>query len=81
MEYNEVKKQAEKLDLKLSIQTLSIGQFATIKDKKSNLSTKGNVFSKSPESIDFLNRLKELKSFINNNEVLRNNKKVIGFKK
>ena len=77
---SDVKKKARNFGLKVKTQHVSWGPHATIHDTKSNLSTKGNVFFPSPETNDFLSRLKNFKDSISDKEVLHEGNKVYGLK-
>lgn len=78
---NDVRKKGQSLKLKIQIKNVSWGYAGTIHDLKSNLSTTGNVFSKSPEFNDFSKRLKKLKDFVGKQTVLFKGEKVTGLQK
>ena len=78
VDISEVKQKAKELGLKVTTQTLSWGPHATVKDTKSDASTKGNVFSDTPEAKDFIARLNSLKEWIAGRKVTSNGEKVRG---
>jgi len=73
-----IKKKAKLLGLTIKTSSVSWGYAATIFDTKSKLSTKGGVFSPSPEFSDFSARLKQLRDFVGTNKVVFNGNKVTG---
>ena len=78
---NDIRRKGQSLKLKIALSNVSWGYAATIFDLKSNLSTKGNVFSKSPEFNDFSKRLKKLKDFVGKKTVIFKGSKVTGLQK
>jgi len=78
---NDVRRKGQSLKLRIQTSNVSWGYAATVFDLKSNLSTKGNVFSKSPEFDDFSKRLKKLRAFVGKNKVVFKGNKVTGLQK
>ena len=78
MDLKDIRKKAKQLGLTIKTSSVSWGYAATLFDTKSNLSTKGNVWKKSPEVDDFLKRVKELKKFVGKNPVELKGEKVSG---
>ena len=81
IDLNDVRKKGQNLKLRIQAKNVSWGYAGTVYDLKSDLSTLGNVFPKSPETTDFLKRLKKLKEFIGKRTVMFKGNKVTGLQK
>lgn len=79
IQLSEVRKKAKILNLKIQVTGSSFGKFGTVQDLKSIYKTSGNIYPKNdPECINFLNRLKDLRSFIGDREICHQGLKIIG---
>jgi len=80
LDMKHVRKAAKDLGLKIRTSSVSWGYAGTIADTKTKLSTDSSAFNSSPETKDFLARLKKLRAYIGGKDVMFKGTKVTGLK-